>query len=163
MWEVKRELFWILSRIKRSTENSYCCYICVCIYVFVCVYVCMFVLYSWSRGKWNKPIINIPIKQVVFTNLTGALVVSTYVETIHLLFTSSTSDLICLLEFSVWSGSLAKQSLFCVFSRQRKKVILKHSKMNLKLSSQESDFILNHQVFNLWQFRIMFPILVWDL
>lgn len=78
---------------------------------------------------------------------------------------SSTSGLVyALLELTMCSGNLENQS-FClfVFSRQKRKVILKHSKMNLKLSSQESDFILSHQIFSLWQFRIMFPILVLDL
>lgn len=39
------------------------------------------------------------------------------------------------------------EGVFIYFSRTPKKVILKCSKMHLKLSSQESDFIPKHQVF----------------
>lgn len=79
----------------------------VCVRMRVCV--CMFVLYYWTRGKWNTPVINIPIKQVVFTNLTGILGgvyvhlnSSPYLYFLH--FRSNT----CLLEFTVSSESLEK-------------------------------------------------------
>lgn len=109
-------------------------------YICVCVHVC---LYCWHRGRWRKSILSIHRFDRDLGGFSINLNCSPYLYFLHF-----RSD-ICLLKFTVWSGSLNTVHGFFVFSRQRKKVILKHSKMNLKLSSQESDFILNHQVFNL--------------
>lgn len=70
-------LLWVLLRIQINQEkyrkSLLSFVICVCVFTEGLFPISLF---CWSRGKWNKPIITLPIKQEVFANLMGIFMVS---------------------------------------------------------------------------------------